>query len=374
MSDLNRRLMTRKTDFGETLLESVVTPEPGEGEVVLALDRFSLTTNNITYAAYGDAIGYWKVFPTGRDDYGLMPVWGFADVAASRAPGIEVGARVFGYFPMADRLVVQAEKISKGGFADAAPWRKAVPDIYNRYVLCAADANYDAALENPEALFRPLFITSYTAVDFLREHDFFGAKQVVVSSASSKTAYGAAWCLAGDDVRLVALTGARNRAFVEGLGAYHSVHAYDEIEQLPTGVPTLYLDLAGDPALRRRVHARFGESLTYDCLVGSTQGDAFPTDDPELVGPKPQFFFAATCLDAHRERGTLRAFYERFFADQRAFFERVIDPAAPWIRIVEHQGLDAAAKVVRSLADGVSDAAEGAVVRCRPVQNNRLAA
>ena len=251
MSDLNRRLMTRKSDFGDTLMDAVATPEPGEGEVVLALDRFSLTTNNITYAAYGDAIGYWQVFPTGGDDYGLMPVWGFADVAASRAPGVEVGARVFGYFPMADTLVVQAEKISKGGFADAAPWRKAVPDIYNRYVLCAADANYDAALENPEALFRPLFITSYTAVDFLREHDFFGAEQVVVSSASSKTAYGAAWCMARDDVRLIALTGDRNRAFVEGLGAYQAVHGYDEIERLPTDVPTLYLDLAGDPASGR---------------------------------------------------------------------------------------------------------------------------
>jgi len=363
MSDLNRRLMTRKSDIGETLLDPFVTPEPAEGEVVLALDRFSLTTNNITYAAYGDAIGYWRVFPTGRDDYGLMPVWGFADVAASRAEGIKVGARVFGYFPMADSLVVQAEKISRGGFADAAPWRKAVPDIYNRYVLCAADANYDAALENPEALFRPLFITSYTAVDFLREHAFFGAKQVVVSSASSKTAYGAAWCLSQDDIALIALTGDRNRAFVEGLGVYQGVHGYDEIESLPTGVPTLYLDLAGDPELRRRVHARFGASLTWDCLVGSTQGDAFPEDDPDLVGPRPEFFFAATCLDAHRERGTLRAFYERFFADQRAFFERVIEPASPWIRIVEHQGLEEAAKVVRALADGVSDAAEGAVVR-----------
>ncbi len=363
MSDLNRRLMTRKSDLGATLLDAVAPPEPGEGEVVLALDRFSLTTNNITYAAYGDAIGYWKVFPTVRDDYGLMPVWGFADVTASRAEGIEVGARVFGFFPMADKLVVRAEKISRGGFADAAPWRKAVPDIYNRYVLCAADANYDVALENPEALFRPLFITSYTAVDFLREKAFFGARQIVVSSASSKTAYGAAWCLAQDGVRSIALTGDRNRGFVEGLGVYKLVRGYDEIESLPADVPTLYLDLAGDPELRRRVHAHFGANLTYDCLVGSTQGDAFPEDDPDLIGPRPEFFFAATCLDAHRDRGTLRAFYERFFVDQRDFFERVIDPGAPWIRIVEHQGLEEAAKVVRALADGASDAAEGAVVR-----------
>ena len=364
MPTSNACLMTNKADLGDTLLaEGPPIEALKEGEVVLALDRFSLTTNNITYAAYGDAIGYWSVFPSGRDGYGMMPVWGFADVVESRAEGVEVGARVFGYFPMAERLAVQAEKISRGGFADAAPWRKAVPDIYNRYVLCAADANYAVELENAEAIFRPLFITSYTAVDFLREHDFFGAKQVVVSSASSKTAYGAAWCMAEDDVTLIALTGASNRAFVEGIGAYGHVFGYDEVEAIRTGVPTLYLDLAGDAGLRRRVHDHFGADLAYDCLVGSTQSDAFTDRDPDLVGPKPQFFFAATCLDAHRERGTLRAFYERFFADQKAFFERVVDPASPWIRIVEHQGLEAAAGVVRALADGKSDAAEGAVVR-----------
>jgi hypothetical protein len=364
MTDADHRLMTRKADLGDTLKAAIPDHGPlAEGEVVLSPDRFSLTTNNITYAAYGDAIGYWKVFPTGRDDYGLMPVWGFADVTASRAEGIEVGARVFGYFPMADTLVVQAEKVSRGGFADASPWRKAVPDIYNRYVLCAADRHYVPELENSEALFRPLFITSYTAVDFLRDNGFFGAERIVISSASSKTAYGAAWCLEGDEVEVIALTGQRNRAFVEGLGAYDAVHGYDAVESLPTDRPTLYLDLAGDPALRRRVHAHFGEQLTYDCLVGSTQSDNFTQNDPELTGPKAVFFFAATCLDQHRERGTLHAFYERFLADQKTFFERVVDPASPWIRIVEHQGLDAAAGVVRALADGASDPAEGAIVR-----------
>ena len=364
MSDTDHRLMTLKSSWRETLIAPNPSPSDlAEHEVVLALDRFSLTTNNITYAAYGDAIGYWTVFPTGDPAWGMMPVWGFADVVASRAPGVEVGARVFGYFPMADTLLIQAEKISHGGFADASPWRKAMPDIYNRYVLCAADRHYSPALENSEALFRPLFITSYTAVDLLRDAGFFGAKRIVVSSASSKTAYGAAHCLAGDDVEVIALTGARNRAFVEGLGAYDSVHGYDEVESLPTGVPTLYLDLAGDAALRRRIHARFGDDLKYDCLVGSTQSDSFTRDDPDLVGPRPVFFFAPTCLDQHRERGTLHAFYDRFLADQAVFFERVVDPASPWIRIVEHQGLLAAAHVVRDLADGVSDPAVGAIVR-----------
>ncbi|MFC5343133.1 DUF2855 family protein [Brevundimonas staleyi] len=362
MSDARHRLMTLKSSLRETRVAPDPTPSDlAEGEVLLALDRFSLTTNNITYAAYGDAIGYWTVFPTGDPAYGMMPVWGFADIAASRAEGLEVGARVFGYFPMADTLLVQAEKISRGGFADASPWRKKVPDIYNRYVLCAADRNYEKALENAEALFRPLFVTSYTAVDFLRDAGFFGAKRIVISSASSKTAYGSAWCLENDEVEVVALTGTRNRAFVEGLGAYDAVHGYDEVESLPTGVPTLYLDLAGDADLRRRVHAHFGDDLKYDCLVGSTQSDSFTSGDPELVGPKPVFFFAATCLDQHRERGTLHDFYDRFLADQKTFFERVVDPASPWIRIVEHRGFEAIADVVRDLADGVSDPAEGAI-------------
>ncbi|GAA0625906.1 DUF2855 family protein [Brevundimonas kwangchunensis] len=364
MSDAGRRLMSLRSDPGQTRLDALPPPAPlAEGEVVLGLDRFSLTTNNITYAAYGDAIGYWTVFPTGVDGWGLMPVWGFADVLESRAEGVAVGARVFGYFPMADALRVQAEKISRGGFADASPWRKQVPDIYNRYVLCAADAHYDPALENSEALFRPLFVTSYTAVDFLRDKAFFGARQIVVSSASSKTAYGSAWCLLDDDIRTVALTGARNRAFVEGLAAYDEVRTYDDIESLPADVPTLYLDLAGDPELRRRVHTHFGDKLVYDCLVGSTRSDSFQLGDETLPGPKPVFFFAATCLDEHRERGTLHAFYERFLADQKAFFARVIDPAAPWVRIVEHHGLEAAADVVAALASGGADPAEGAIVR-----------
>jgi hypothetical protein len=361
-----RRLLSLKADPGETRLEALAPPAPlAEGEARLGLDRFSLTTNNITYAAYGDAIGYWGVFPTGVEGWGMMPVWGFADVLESRAEGVEAGARVFGYFPMADTLTVQVEKVSRGGFADGSPWRKAVPDIYSRYVLCAADRHYDPALENSEALFRPLFVTSYTAVDFLRDRGFFGAKQIVVSSASSKTAYGSAWCLEGDAVRVVGLTGARNRSFVEGLGCYDAVHGYDAIETLPADEPTLYLDLAGDPELRRRVHVRFGESLVYDCLVGSTRSDSFQTSDPSLAGPRPVFFFAATCLDEHRERGTLHAFYDRFLADQKTFFARVVDPASPWIRIVEHDGLEAAAQVVRTLADGTSDPAEGAIVTMR---------
>ena len=77
------RLFTHKHALNESRLESAdAAPQAAPGEVVLRLDRFALTTNNITYAAFGDAMQYWAFFPTGHDGWGYMPVWGFADVVS----------------------------------------------------------------------------------------------------------------------------------------------------------------------------------------------------------------------------------------------------------------------------------------------------
>ena len=46
----------------------------GEGEVRLRIDAFALTSNNITYAAFGAAMNYWSFFPTGSADTGCIPV------------------------------------------------------------------------------------------------------------------------------------------------------------------------------------------------------------------------------------------------------------------------------------------------------------
>ena len=73
-----------------------------EGEVLVKIDRFAFTANNITYAVVGDQFGYWQFFPpSGHDvkNWGIIPVWGFADVVASNAEGVPVGERLFGYFP-----------------------------------------------------------------------------------------------------------------------------------------------------------------------------------------------------------------------------------------------------------------------------------
>src|SRR4249920_1934332 len=74
--------------------------EPADGEALLRVDTFALTANNVTYAVLGDFLQYWKFFPGSEEGWGRVPVWGFADVVASRAEGVEEGARLWGYLPM----------------------------------------------------------------------------------------------------------------------------------------------------------------------------------------------------------------------------------------------------------------------------------
>jgi hypothetical protein len=70
-----------------------------------------------------------------------------------------------------------------------------------------------------QALLRPLFITSWLIDDFLADNDFFGARVMLLSSASSKTAYGTAFQLAQrDGIEVVGLTSPGNVAFCESPG------------------------------------------------------------------------------------------------------------------------------------------------------------
>ena len=140
----------------------------------------------------------------------------------------------------------------------------------NKYLRCRTDALYDRSREAELALLRPLFITSFLIDDFLADNGFFGAATVLLSSASSKTAYGTAFCLAqrrGREgaVKIVGLTSPQNVAFTEGLGCFDHVLAYDAIDSLPADVPSVYVDMSGSAGVRAAVHGHFGDALRYSC-------------------------------------------------------------------------------------------------------------
>jgi len=359
------RLLTRKTALADSRVEQLPPAPLGPEEALLKVDRVAITTNNITYAVFGDAMQYWSFFPTGQDGWGHVPVWGFADVVRSNVPGLEPGQRFYGYFPIASHLRVSPTRVSARGFYDGAAHRAALTSAYNHYTRCSTDPVYDAALERYQMLLRPLIITSFFGADFLEDNAFFGARQLLVSSASSKTAYGTAFCLSHvRDVELIGLTSERNRAFTTGLGCYGRVITYEELGTLAPDTRTLYLDFAGDTALRERVHRHFGDALVYDCVAGSAQNT-----DPEhlhvaaLPGPKPQLYFAPVQIKKRNADWGYDGVNARFGEAQRAFIARVADPERPWLKLVEHRGLDGAARLIAELIAGRVDPLEGHVLQ-----------
>ncbi|MFO7005545.1 DUF2855 family protein [Pseudomonas aeruginosa] len=268
-----------------------------EGQALLAVGEFALTANNVTYAALGDALRYWEFFPAG-EGLGIVPVWGFAEVLASRCPGVEPGERFYGYYPMASHLLVAPAQVRGSGFVDASEHRRNLPSVYNQYLRCSSDPLYRASDEALQMLLRPLFTTSFLLDDFLAEHAFFGATDLLLSSASSKTAIGLAFLLQrnraqrGQDYRIVGLTSAGNRAFVEGLGCYDEVLAYDRLDALDTSGDALSVDFAGNGALLGQLHQRLGDRLRYSCLVGAAHWDQRGGLPKALPGPTPKLFFA----------------------------------------------------------------------------------
>ncbi len=359
------RLLTRKSALDHSRIDAQPLAPLQPGEALLKIQRVALTTNNITYAAFGDAMNYWGFFPTGDADHGHMPVWGFADVQASTVEGLDVGERFYGYFPIASHLRVRPERVTPRGFYDGAPHRQALTSAYNQYTRCSQDPAYRPAQENLQMLLRPLFITSFMLADFLQDSGFFGARQLVFSSASSKTAFGTAFALeeyADRGVKTIALTSQRHVDFVEGLGCYEQVLAYGELGAIDPTQPTVYVDFSGSEDLRRDVHLHFSSRLVHDCYAGSAQNTGFLQADPSLPGPAPQFYFAPVQIKKRNADWGHAVVNQRFNAAQLAFMDRVSDADHPWLRVQRHAGMAAAQGLIADLFHGRADPLAGHVV------------
>ena len=287
------QIQVRRLAFGETQVASVDTPELADGEILVAIDKFAMTANNVSYALSGDMIGYWKFFPV-AEPWGIVPVWGFADVVGSKAPGIGVGERIWGFLPMASHLVMQPAGVTDRAFADGAAHRAELPAIYNNYQRTSGDPAALTAMEDERCLLFPLFSTSYVLYDYLLDNAFFGAQQVLVGSASSKTGLGLTNLLSrhGDGrPRVVGLTSPGNVGFVRGLGTCDEIVTYDAISALDPSIPTAFVDMSGDGDVVAAIHARFGANLTLSCAVGATHWGA-GRYRPEPAATPHTFFFA----------------------------------------------------------------------------------
>jgi NADPH:quinone reductase-like Zn-dependent oxidoreductase len=346
-----------KTDLTDIRADEVPARPLVVGEARLRIDRFSLTANNITYAVFGEAMQYWRFFP-GPEGRGVLPVWGFGEVVESRAEGVPVGARYYGYFPFAQELVVSPARVSAAGFTDAAEHRAGLASVYNHYLAVGADPAYAEADEALIALLRPLFITSFLIDDFLADEGFFGARQALLSSASSRTALAAAFMMARrGGTEIIAATSPANRAFVAARGYYDRVLAYDEIDAADAATPTIYVDFSGSMAVRRAIHQHFGDRLKYSCAVGGSHWkDLGGASD--LPGPRPTLFFAPDRVKKRTADWGGEGFQVRT-ADAWVAF---LADARTWLSVKPSHGAEAAIAAYRDVLAGSAGPDRGDIV------------
>ena len=355
---MHRILVDQKDITRAILAEDPAAARPLDaGEARLAVESFALTVNNVTYAATGFVLDYWRFFPSGIEGQGIVPVWGTATVTESRAEGLEIGTRLYGYLPMAEALVIRPDLTAPGVFVDRSAHRDGLALVYNTYVAVKPGDAHDDHLRS---LLQPLLATSYLLFDWLADNDWFGAQQIIVGSASSKTGLGLCKFLAEPadrPYRIVGLTGAGNRNFVEALGACDTVLGYDEISQLAQ-VPSVYVDMAGNAAVKMALHTHLADHLRHSAAVGTSHWDKFAPPQ-NLPGPKPQFFFAPSQIAKRRADWGPGVIEARI----TAAWKRIAAEAGDWLEVVAHDGLETAPTLWEELAAGRTIPREGHVIR-----------
>jgi hypothetical protein len=269
--------------------------------------QFALTANVVTYAMTGAHFGYWRLFPA-TAPWIVPPAWGEVDHGE--------GAR-YGLVPIGSHMSLELEPV-RGEWRETSPHRAALDPGYNRY-LPASGTIRD---REDRMLFRPLVTLGWALARWLREQKWFGARRLVVTSASSKTALGFAM-QASDGPPLVALTS--DIGFVERTALYSQVVGYDE--PITLSVDDVILDFAGSSQLLARFRAHGDPHII---AIGATHGD-----DASLTGGNvffaPEHVAAAIATDGFAAVERAREEAVATFADRsRAWFNRAYldSPAA----------------------------------------------
>jgi hypothetical protein len=272
---------------------------------------------------------------------------GFGDVVASAHDDVAEGTRCFGFFPMSRALVIEPQSASASTITDGVAHRQQTAPVYRQYNICSSDALYDVEHEDELMLLRGLFMTSFLAEDCLTDSDLHGAEQIIVSSASSKTSIALAHVASTRGrARVVGLTSARNRAFVEALGFYDEVILYDELERL-SPVPGVFVDMAGSTAVTRGVHERLGSALRYSMRIGNTHWDE-GGGDQTLPGVAPEFFFAPRQIQKRIADWGPAGLQQRIGDALRSF----IATTPKWLSVERGYGRDAVEHVYRETLGG----------------------
>jgi NADPH:quinone reductase-like Zn-dependent oxidoreductase len=296
----NTAVWINRGDYRQTRVVKTEVEPLADGQARVEVEKFALTANNVTYAASGDLFGYWRFYPTGEDPWGAVTVWGIARVLESATDSIVEGERIYGFFPMSRYVTLDPGNVAEGGFDDVAAHRQSLPALYNHYARLGTNSSEVVSLEDARCLYFPLFITGFVIADLLSDNDWYGARQILIGSASSKTGFSTAAFLraAGFGGRIVGLTAEANVDFCEELGFYDHLLPYAEAMSVESE-PAVFVDMSGDAEVRSRLHQHLQENMKRSIVVGATHWNDFGASlDPQnLPGTPPEVFFAPAQIE-----------------------------------------------------------------------------
>ena len=170
---------------------------------------------------------------------------------------------------MASHLIMRPGKISEHRLLDGIDHRQDLPPVYNAYKRIENEADYDHTSDDARMLLHPLYATSFCLHDYFSDNNWFGADQMIITSASSKTAIGVAYALSDDPnaPATVGMTSTGNVEMVQALGLYDNVLTYDnwtKIDDLPSAI----IDMSGSGPVLSRLHGHLGDNMRFCSNVG----------------------------------------------------------------------------------------------------------
>ncbi|KAK0458807.1 uncharacterized protein EV420DRAFT_1620517 [Desarmillaria tabescens] len=294
--------------------------------ILLRVDRFGFSANNVTYQALGEHPHYryfdFHTTPEHEEvsakSHGIVPVWGFATVITSGHPKIAVGERVYGYLAPTRYLLlpVSPSDVNKYAFYISRPHLPADYRPYNQVLRCATDPQYtpNPRAEDLTMLYRPLFWTAYWFEDWLWSSKISGVAHITP--------------------KIIGLTSSRNMEFTKGLELYDEVLEYSSFTASDSFHGRekdrwVYVDVAGNAPLNQRVFDHFTSPYTGVLAAFITLGMTNLSPSDVCVLAPGGAFLHAKWLAVRRHE--LRV--EEIFTMQEIAWKELMRDCGGWVEI-----------------------------------------
>ncbi len=361
-------------------------------EIRMKVDKVGLSANNMFYAQMGDApfLKFFSVYPVrGRQDLANVPVWGSATVVASANPDFEIGEQYRGFLHITNVVQMKARRTPEG-FAVYGGERDKLNKAYNGFIRVkdskaspfhgTGDKADLATVAGPGAL------SGFLLGELLRMNAFYGGNGIVLTSASSKLSLATAFLLKGERAagtiqRVIGYSSPKNADFVRSTGLFDDVLTYDQDLPSDTSLRPVFIDVAGDATIYRRIHKRLAKGLVVGATHAAAKSSTFTAFGPssllKLVGsmiappgigrwldrnlhPPLEMFFAPTVMADLAALWGRRQLDEKSDAAVAAFVDAAVDNH--WITVVRAETATAIQSEYRRIVEGTVPPSEAVLL------------